>query len=385
MNDMMLEAARLTRTNRLAEATALIQRTLRGTFHDGSLPASSRQPFTPPAGKAWSLTRLDVETQFGWTNLTDRFQAYEFLADRRRTGRFAATDLVPEGATFIERQYANSAGSRRYKLYIPAGYMGQKLPLIVMLHGGTQTADDFAGGTRMNVRADEQKCLVAYPEQPVQANLSKCWNWFRPEDQCRDQGEPSLVAGITEQVIKDYSVDRERVYVAGFSAGGAAAAVLGAAYPDLYVAIGVHSGLAYGAAEDMLSALAAMRQARPLRQATTGTWRMGQEPVPTIVFHGDNDPIVHPTNSEGVGGAAKESALRKEVRSGQVTGGHAYTCTHYLGANEKIIAEDWKIHGAGHAWSGGHPAGSYTDEKGPDAAREMLRFFRSHVRVAADS
>jgi poly(hydroxyalkanoate) depolymerase family esterase len=290
-------------------------------------------------------------------------------------------DIVPEGGKFIEATYRNPAGSRAYKLYIPSRYQGQALPLVVMLHGCTQSPDDFAAGTRMNVIAEEQTCLVVYPEQPSDANPAKCWNWFRPTDQRRGQGEPSLVAGITRQVMRDCSVDPQRVYIAGLSAGAAAAAVMGATYPDLYAAVGVHSGLACGAANDLPSAFAAMRQGDSATSSGLDDISvMGDGPgIPTIVFHGDRDTTVHPRNGDHVmARSLRTTKSRKTVHRGRVPRGHTYTRTIHADASGRAIFEHWEIHGAGHAWSGGNPAGSYTDPRGPDAAREMLRFFLEH-------
>jgi poly(hydroxyalkanoate) depolymerase family esterase len=266
-------------------------------------------------------------------------------------------------------------------LYIPGGYHGQALPLVVMLHGCTQSPDDFAAGTRMNFIADEQNCFVVYPAQPSAANAAKCWNWFRPCDQRRGQGEPSLIAGITRQVMRDYSVDPRRVYVAGLSAGAAAAAVMGATYPDLYAAVGVHSGLAYGAANDIPSAFAAMRQGEASVSSRSGEVSPGPgggSAVPTIVFHGDRDSTVHPRNGDRVIAQKRTTSLQTKIHRGRVPGGHAYTRTIYWDASGRAILEHWEIHGAGHAWAGGSPAGTYTDPQGPDAAREMLRFFLNH-------
>jgi poly(hydroxyalkanoate) depolymerase family esterase len=245
-----------------------------------------------------------------------------------------------------------------------------------MLHGCTQSPDDFAAGTRMNFIAEEQTCLVVYPAQRSEANQAKCWNWFRSSDQQRGGGEPSLIAGITRQIMRDYSVDPRRVYVGGLSAGAAAAAIMGATYNDLYAAIGVHSGLACGAASDLPSAFAAMRQGGG---SNAGVISTNAPAVPTIVFHGDRDTTVHPNN----GGQILEQSTRKtntqkKVHRGQVPGGHAYTHTVHRDAGGHGIFEHWNIHGAGHAWSGGSPAGSYTDPRGPDATKEMLRFFLEH-------
>jgi poly(hydroxyalkanoate) depolymerase family esterase len=167
---------------------------------------------------------------------------------------------VPDGAQFLTATFSNEASSRPYKLYVPSGYRPDRpAPLVVMLHGCTQSPDDFAAGTRMNAGAEEHACLVVYPGQTASANMQRCWNWFSEGDQHRDRGEPALIAGITREVMRDYAIDPRQVYVAGLSAGGAAAAIMGDAYPDLYAAIGVHSGLACGAASDMPSAFAAMQ------------------------------------------------------------------------------------------------------------------------------
>ena len=400
MNDMMLQATRLTRANRLIEATALIQRMLRGETDSEIARLGNR----PPTSDGYAET-ID-ETKPPHFNAAPSAKPHYFQTLRDPTYRFkypsrhgpqgwrgpaplSTRDIVPEGGRFIEAIYTNPAGSRTYKLYIPSRYQGQAVPLVVMLHGGTQTPDDFAAGTRMNVIAEEETYLVVYPAQPSHANPAKCWNWFRPNDQRRDRGEPSLIAGITRQVMNDYSVDPRRVYVGGLSAGAAAAAVMGATYPDLYAAIGVHSGLPCGAADDLISAFAAMRHGGSRNSSASGETSSVLEdrpPVPTIVFHGDRDTIVHPRNADHViTRSMRTTNWQKKVHRGQVPGGHAYTCTIHTDANGQAILEQWCIHGAGHAWSGGSPAGSYTDPRGPDAAKEMLRFFRDHPAVGRDA
>jgi poly(hydroxyalkanoate) depolymerase family esterase len=268
-----------------------------------------------------------------------------------------------------------------YKLYVPSSYNGQALPLVVMLHGCTQSPDDFAAGTRMNELAEEKTFLVAYPAQVQSANFSKCWNWFNPGDQQRDQGEPSLIAGITRQIMRDFPVEPGRVYIAGLSAGGAAAAIMGSTYPDLYAAVGVHSGLARGAASDIPSAFAAMRRGRSPVVREHG--RSGGA-VPTIVFHGDCDTTVNPVNGDQVIAQSKAAAdLRTTVSRGEAPGGISYTRTVQSDESGRPILEQWVLHGAGHAWSGGSSAGSYTEPRGPDASREMMRFFLQRPTTAA--
>jgi poly(hydroxyalkanoate) depolymerase family esterase len=253
-----------------------------------------------------------------------------------------------------------------------------------MLHGCKQNADDFAAGTRMNELADEMGFIVTYPEQAAAGNVSRCWNWFRSADQQREAGEPSLIAGITREVIARYDVDPRRVYVAGLSAGGAMAAIMGHTYPDLYAAVGIHSGLAYASASDIPSALAAMRGRRASdRRVSDSTFRV----LPTIVFHGDLDTTVHSRNGEQVIAQATPGGqdlvtpafAPQTVEKGEARG-RRYTRTTRTDASGRPALEHWLVHGAGHAWSGGSANGSYADARGPDATRAMLRFFLSTRR-----
>jgi poly(hydroxyalkanoate) depolymerase family esterase len=286
---------------------------------------------------------------------------------------------VPEGAAFLTRTFSCAAGSRDYKVYVPGHAHGRERPLLIMLHGCTQDPDDFALGTGMNLLAEEQGFIVAYPRQPATANHSACWNWFNLKDQMRDAGEPNIIAGITRAVMAEFYIDAKRVYVAGLSAGGAMALIMSATYPELYAATGVHSGLAYGSATDLPSAFAAMRgNSSPMAMARRKTDpRSASGRVRTIVFHGESDQTVHPSNAglivaearAGVPGAAQET------HHGRSAGGRAYTRTLIRDARGVLHVEHWTIQGLAHAWSGGRPEGSYTDPHGPDASREMLRFF----------
>jgi poly(hydroxyalkanoate) depolymerase family esterase len=430
MHGSMAEAMRLMQEGDLTEATAVIQRTLRGSsLGSGSAPGAS--PYTPNgAGEPIDVESIVVE-EAPHPGATSGPAAGRGTATATRPAAspllFGSVPLtmpdgvsltvpgvlpglpgampgptegeidpavVPTGGRFIERSYTNQTGTRSYKLYVPSGYIGQEVPLVVMLHGCTQSPDDIAAGTKMNVLAEEHIFLVAYPAQAQGANMNKCWNWFKVSDQLRERGEPSLVAGITRQIIDEFNVADGRVYVAGMSAGGAMAAIMAEAYPDLYAAVGVHSGLAPGAAHDMPSAFAAMHQggpATPHRDVLIATpTRESARVVPAIVFHGDRDKTVHPRNADHLlehFWAAKITGSREEaggstprgtVRQGQVSGGHAYTRATYYDAGGCDIVERWTVHGLEHAWSGGSSSGSYTDPRGPDASAEMVRFFHQH-------
>jgi poly(hydroxyalkanoate) depolymerase family esterase len=376
----MMEATRLTREGRLHEAAALLQRGPAGR------PAQHRSvepPIQPPrpgpsrprAGAL--LTRLG-----GPTGLAD------LLSRLPHDGRVTPDGYIPTEpppqwpGRWLKGSYANSAGEREYRLYVPRSYTGQPVPLIAMLHGGTQSADDFAAGTRMNELAERHTFLVVYPEQSVTANPKRYWNWFQPADQHRGRGEPSIIAGLTSQIIADYAVETARVYVAGFSAGAAMAAVMAATYPDVYAAVGVHSGLAYGVANNVASAFTAMKQGAP----AAGLPDPGT--VPLIVFHGDGDPIVDHVNAECLIEARLRPAGRQPARfrslttTDQVPGGRRYTRTVFTDNGGTPVVEQWTIHQARHAWAGGSPRGSYTDPLGPDASAELVRFFRHHANAA---
>ena len=405
--DAMRAAMNLTRDQKLVEATLVIQSAL-----SGGHPVPSESPSEAAAislaienhvidltaeviePEMMASAELDADTRSEQSQ-PSRIAAWaagplgEALATLRHTElpRFSLDALagvrprkaleIPDGAQFLSRSFACVAGSRNYKLYIPRRSHTGRRALLVMLHGGTQDADDFAAGTRMNALAEEHGFIVAYPSQSKAANASLCWNWFSPENQMRGRGEPAIIAGITSEIVADYDVDPVRVFVAGLSAGGAMAAVMGATYPDLYAAVGVHSGLPYRSAADLPSAFAAMRGDAGPRGRRSRKSRGAADDSPrirTIVFHGDADNIVHPSNAANMVEAerAGESVERAEARHAAI---RAHTRTVTRDKTGAVVVEQWLVHGSGHAWSGGSPDGTYTDPHGPDASREMLRFF----------
>lgn len=340
---LMAQATRLTQAGDLQGATAAIQAALGGA----AMPAPGSQDDSV----------IDVQ------------------AREVGPGTEAPAQRSSRAGQFIAGVHAEGAASLEYKLYVPPGCHGKALPLVVMLHGCTQNPDDFAAGTRMNDFALERGFFVLYPAQAQKANTSRCWNWFKHNHQRRGKGEPAVLASMTREVMKRHDIDARRVYVAGLSAGGAMAAILGEAYPDLYAAVGVHSGLPPGCATDVPSAFAAMKNGAPTRSSNAQTAQTTQTP-PTIVFHGDQDVVVHPVNGEQVVAPCAAGGTT-EIQRGRSDNGRAYTRRVHRDAGARVTAEHWTVHGAGHAWSGGSARGSYTDAQGPDATEEMLRFFFS--------
>ncbi|AKH18547.1 hypothetical protein SY84_12405 [Deinococcus soli (ex Cha et al. 2016)] len=285
---------------------------------------------------------------------------------------------------------ATGAGvTRAYTLYTPAAGAGAARPLVVMLHGCTQSPADFAAGTRMNDLADTQGFLVVYPEQPSSANQNRCWNWFDPAHQARGQGEPAAIRAVVDAVKGRVNVDAARVYVAGLSAGAAMSVIMGATYPDVFSGVGVASGLEFRAATSSSAAFTAMNSGGPNPdvQGTAAYNAMGtfKRTVRTIVFHGSSDYTVYPVNGDQVAAQwvqtndladdgqdnGSRSTAQVTTRSGTVSGGRAYSVKTFAGG----VVEQWSVTGMGHAWSGGSTAGSYTDPKGPDASAELWRFF----------
>ena len=399
----MLKATRLTGKGSLMDATRLIQRTLAG------LASSPHAPSAPSAGSTTPATRpssevTDVEAKparFTPTPaspvdapqpleeaLTPNFILSPSAEPAPPAPVAAPAPSVYRPGVFTESTLQFKGEHYAYRLYIPASpppsdtaaasATSGPLPLVVLLHGCKQNALDFAKGTGMNALADQQQVVVLYPEQLSKANSGNCWNWFEPTHQTRS-GEPGMIAALTRKVMAvshgDVQIDPERVYIAGLSAGGAMAAVVAELYPDIFAAVGVHSGLPAGAAQSMVGAFGAMRRGGPVQTATA---------IPTIVFHGAADTTVHPDNGQYVSDAARAAMgnngqeLVKSEQTVRTQGQRPAKRVSYLDDSGKPCVEHWTVGDAGHAWSGGSAAGSYTDPKGPSASRAMLAFFLQH-------
>ncbi|KQT58603.1 esterase [Methylobacterium sp. Leaf456] len=386
----MAEANRLTRAGRLSEATALIQRSLGANGMGPARPAPAA-PNAPrlegPAGADAPPPEAAIPEGLR-DGLDQMMRNLRNLAPALKGFGGGETHAPQPGGTatgdgqFVERSFSNAAGARDYKLFVPSPRPGPR-PLVIMLHGCSQSPDDFAAGTRMNELGEELGFFVAYPRQSGRANAQRCWNWFEPSDQGREMGETGIIAGLARAIATEHPIDRARIYIAGLSAGGAAAANIARAYPDLFAAVGVHSGLAAGCARDLPSALSAMRVGAPGSEAPGGAAGFGAGSVaqslrvPTIVVHGEGDGTVSPRNADAILAQAGVNGLTPRTERGS-SAGHSYQRTRYADEAGRVQVEAWSIQGAGHAWAGGSPAGSYTDPNGPDASRAMLDFFLGH-------
>ena len=336
------------RANRLTAAQDLVQRTLAQHGLASTVPSSP----TPNARGLESLLQ-------------------KVLPTGDDTTKQRPADL-PDGAQFLHDTHHGKSGNRAYRTYVPASAEAGVSAIVMMLHGCTQTPEDFAIGTSMNALAERHGFIVIYPEQSRGANAQTCWNWFSPNDQRRDRGEPEILAGIARTAMAQFDVPPDRTFVAGLSAGAAMAVILGHTYSDVFAAAGAHSGLPFWAAKDVASAFAAMAGQK------AGDAAEPQHPgIRTIIFHGSADSTVHVSNGEGIAQCAERhgpSPSLHTTRKG-TAGGRSYSVKICTGPDGSNHLEHWVIDGLGHAWSGGRPGGSYTDPHGPDASAEMIRFF----------
>lgn len=298
--------------------------------------------------------------------------------------------------------YSSTGGDRPYFVYTPENYrVGTAVPLVVMLHGCGQTPVDFATGTQMNQLADQNNFIVVYPQQTNAYNRYTCWNWFESDNQTRDSGEPAIIAGIVRTMqnnTSQWTINARRIFVAGLSAGAAMSVILGATYPDIFAAIGVHSGLVYQAASNAKIAARVMQRGGPdqVEQGHAAHRAMGSfaRVVPTIVFQGTSDYVVNPINGSQVvqqwietnmlasnGSYAADFNNPSSTTTGQVPGGRSYSIYTWNNSKGSEVQVYWEVNKLGHAWSGGNSGGSYTDPQGPNASHAIYTFFMDHPKM----
>lgn len=368
--DVMGDALSLVRKSDLAGATAVIRKALSGETAAGDARADPEALPHPPSAK---VIPLPGRRPLG--------EALRVL--RARPPVPPPPETEPElGERFLQRAYRGAAGSLDYRLYVPANFEQRDLALVIMLHGCGQDPEDFALGTQMNALAEEFGLIVAYPRQTRRANPNGCWNWFDRRHQSRGSGEPAKLAGLAQALTHEFGIRKERVFAAGLSAGGAMAEVLAATYPDVFDAVGIHSGLPYKSAADVPSAFAAMKGNAAAHDPEAPA--QGDRRVRKIVFHGLADATVNPVNGERIleeleRGDARvtRNDLGWESEAGRVSR------TALKGADGRPVAEQWLVEGGGHAWFGGDARGSYTQTVGLDASRMMVRFFLAQAAPSA--
>ena len=384
----MRRASEETRAQNLSEATRLIQAALSGRPETASAIDAATRPAALSSVTAAAVDPTDAGPSGPKVQpLGEAF--HRFRANRTPPAALAGfrgmtpasaqmrtEPSVPAGARFDARVFSCAEGSRSYKLYVPSSEPARPRGLVVMLHGCTQNPDDFARGTGMNEVAERNGFAVAYPGQTRSDNANGCWNWFEPKHQRRGAGEPAILAGLTEAIVSEFGIDPARVFIAGLSAGGAMAMVMAEMYPELFAAVGVHSGLPTNAAKDVASAFAAMRG----NGKAQGSSRHARYPGRTIVFQGSADTTVHPSNaSRIIDAATPETASISSHRTEAGKSRRAATVTVVADQAGYTVAELWLVDSAGHAWSGGQPGGSFVDPAGPDASLQMMRFFSSET------
>ncbi len=371
--DFLAKAKALTIQGKLMDATRAIQQGL------GFRPAGHPRPAQPAVHRETLESPAQAPAAFTPAAVDQTATDVAF----RETVRDAPDIKTPpqpspRPPSFDLHTFERGPSRHAYRLFVPGRLDDSPIPLVVMLHGCKQDSEDFAKGTAMNELAEREKFMVLYPEQPRTANSMGCWNWFHPAHQSRDQGEPAMIAALTRQVASSHGVDPARVYVAGLSAGAAMAAIMGQLFPEIYAAVGVHSGLAPGSAHSVASAFSAMSKGPGPRAKTEAIG------IPVIIFQGSGDSTVAQANadaiirSELVAWSSKGAALVEGNKTINTAGKRPSTATVWTDGAGKPIVESWTIDAGPHAWSGGHVSGSFTDPKGPSATQAMVDFFRQH-------
>jgi poly(hydroxyalkanoate) depolymerase family esterase len=292
----------------------------------------------------------------------------------------------------VRAAHAGPAGSRAYDVYLPAGHRrASRVPLVVLLHGCNQSAEQFVTATRFQALADRHGFVLAAPRQSRAHQPGGCWRWYESGHQVRGAGEPAILAGIAAEMVAErarWRIDPSRIYAAGLSAGGAMALILAVTYPDVFAAVGVHSAPAYRTASTGRKALAAMhgRAAAPAPVP-------GARTAPLILFQGSADSVVHGRSGRLVvdqwlaqheaGSTGSRDGMRITRTRGstkRTPDGRRYTVTRWYTARGRKQLEYWDVDGLGHAWSGGIADGSYSDPRGPRASTAMWQFFATHSR-----
>jgi poly(hydroxyalkanoate) depolymerase family esterase len=364
--DVMGDVLGLVKKSDLGGATALIRKALSGETRRASESGETKASPSRPGAK---VIPLPPRRPLGETLRLLRARPImpEGLPDAPEPG--PAREVSER---FLKRTYSGPAGSLNSRLYVPADHERRELALVLMLHGCNQDPEDFACGTRMNALAEEFGLIVAYPHQPRLANPSGCWNWFDRRHQNRGAGEPANLAGLTQALAKEFDVRRDRVFAAGLSAGGAMAEILAVTYPDVFDAVGIHSGLPYKSAGDVPSAFAAMKGTAAFSSAPLAA---SDRHARKIIVHGLADGTVNPVNGERLlDEIERETSLTRSDLDWPIEGGRV-SRTALKDSDGRPVAEQWLVEGGGHAWFGGDKRGSFTQTVGLDASRVMVRFF----------
>lgn len=300
---------------------------------------------------------------------------------------------------FAAVRYVKQVDGREVLMVVPDRY-DDAPPLVIALHGCNQSAEEFLTATGLENLVDAERIVLALPEAEVSGdNPLGCWRWWEPDNQRRDGREPRRITALIDAM--DVPVDRQRVYALGLSAGGAMAVILGTVYPDVFAAVGVHSGVGFAAAANTACALKILGDAPP-RVEARGRLAYLHQPrhriVPTMILHGRADDTVDPRHAEGL---VRELARRNDFIDDGDGGNHSFDAApdatladpgpcrgdsesspcyahelkRYTDRDGRAVLQQVMVDRLGHAWSGGREGHRYADPAGPDAGAMFWRFF----------